>query len=491
MNQSNNTNNSSLNNKTNKKSYILSKLDNVNNFFIGKINDNSFNTQSQENYTINKITNNNYSLNCKTEVPDKITKILKKVELTYNGNLMTDQTANYLIFNIPDFKENNTDIKRINVVPAKEWFYFNKEVNINITADDIEERRKKDIREQQNLLSLQTKVVKHKKEDNIPKNTKADAKAKQLKSNLIGTSKNSNIVKTTINGSIGNNITNSNIKSTNNNEDTDNNDAHIDLFNKLFEDEKYQNYAELELKEEQKQEKKDKKKKKKNNSDYSSSDEDEKAFQKKKKKNKENNENNNVENNDLDLKEDDVSERNSYIMYEETNPELLKVLNNNMNEKDNANESNKNLNNNYLNNKSKKLAKNNLFDNSDEELSDNSVIINYDDDNDDERNEENNDDIERAVDDDEEFDFDEFEKNENDIFLSKKRENNDNRSKMSLENALKTIFSRHKSISYNEIKKELSNFDFTINEINDLGMILDKKYSKFQNSLGEYVYFSK
>ena len=54
------------------------------------------------------------------------------------------------------------------------------------------------------------------------------------------------------------------------------------------------------------------------------------------------------------------------------------------------------------------------------------------------------------------------------------------------------MFLRHKSLTLKDIMKELGGLNFTINEIREnLGMLLDKKFSKFKNSNEEDVYYMK
>lgn len=91
-------------------------------------------------------------------------------------------------------------------------------------------------------------------------------------------------------------------------------------------------------------------------------------------------------------------------------------------------------------------------------------------------------------------DFDAFESKHN--FIGKKRENEGNitsMNKVSLEEEINRILLRTKSITYDNIKKELSKSNnFTINEISDnLNLILDKVCSKFKNSEGTEFFCRK
>ena len=187
---------------------------------------------------------------------------LSSNKLNFTGNMITDQKANYLLIKIPSAKEKSDFI---DVIPINNWYFFTRDVNFNITADEIEETRRNEVRERQNILEIQTSKVKP-----VRKEDKKDPKINKIKQNLSSTP---------------------------------------NPFNKIFEDEKYQNYKELELKEQKDLEKKEKKRFK----TESSSDEDEKLFKKKTKTKK-----------PVVEEEDQQSERDSYKAFENSNPDLVK-----------------------------------------------------------------------------------------------------------------------------------------------------------------------
>lgn len=83
------------------------------------------------------------------------------------------------------------------------------------------------------------------------------------------------------------------------------------------------------------------------------------------------------------------------------------------------------------------------------------------------------------------------EKNEMKLLGQKRDRDNSNKIRGSLDENVNKILSRHRSISYDNIVKELKH-NFTINEIDsNLNLILDKKCSKFKNSDGSILYIKK
>lgn len=448
------------------RSFLLKRLDNTSKFFVGKLNDINFAVDNLESTRVNKLNNNSFQLMLNEEKIDKDKK-LKTIEKTYTGNLMSDQTANYLIFNISNKAKSNslgnskeaTEI--IEVVPASEWFHFSKDLGNAITADELEEKRRKELRDQLNTFKFQTKpkVVPKKEEKPIKTVNKIN----------LGVNK----------------------KTINNQEDEANN-PDLALFNKIFDDEK----KDLEKKEISNLNKMATKRANKNFEE--SSDEDEKVFSKKRKtKTKIKTKGKDADEIEADIEavDEEVSERNSYKMFEESNPELVKNLNNNPNSEDISN-----LANNLLP-KEKKIIKTkkntnyvDLF-NDDEEEESAGVNNSYESSSgigDDEQPSNTADNLNSigSVDD---MEFDELAKREEEsTYLNKKRGREDNNFKISLEDALKKMFLRHKSLTLKDIMKELGGLNFTINEIREnLSMLLDKKFSKFKNSNEEDVYYMK
>ena len=201
---------------------------------------------------------------------------------------------------------------------------------------------------------------------------------------------------------------------------------------------------------------------------------------------------------DIEAVDEEVSERNSYKMFEESNPELVKNLNNNQNSEDISNLANNLLPKEKKNIKTKKNTNYVDLFNDDEEEESAGVNNSYESSSgigDDEQPSNTADNLNSigSVDD---MEFDELAKREEEsTYLNKKRgrkDSKDNNFKISLEDALKKMFLRHKSLTLKDIMKELGGLNFTINEIREnLSMLLDKKFSKFKNSNEEDVYYMK
>lgn len=500
-----------------KSTYALRKIESSNKFLIGKINEANFNQMNINNFKnfLNKGNDKEtYTLSYLEEKADKENK-KKIIETKYIGKPMTEQNSSYLILRIPPKNEqkqtvtlsNNKETKQtiscIEIIPANQWVYFSKEDVLTINADELEEKRKKEKKEQYQIFKLQMEKQANKKpETNNKVSNRNTNRVKQLKKNLNG-------ISTAMN-------TNTN-KDGNALAERPNNE----IFQKLDEYKKKEDQESILNENRAKSKKKD---------DYvdSSSDEDEKVFQRKGNKGGKNKprgrkklEKLNSEGEEVVEDSSSVSERDSYKNYELTNPELINKLKQVEGEGIKGELEGKN---DYINPqdeefikkiqawKNQNSANKGLFDSDDDDDSENKIKNNNNnkyniqgDEEDLSLIEEANSNINEAMkgsrtadaeDDNNESFFDEMAKQDNEVlqnndFLSRKRDKDrEFYQKVSIEDELKFIFSKRKVISRKEIEKELGHISF--NQIKEnLDLILDKNYKKFPNHVGEIFYSAK
>ena len=448
-----------------------------NKLLIGRVKESNLNIPG---FSINKEKENKYKLNYSHANNQSLNK-------TYTGIPITDQTAKYVMLNVKKHNPQNNKNNNSNNIPLKycnnsvelmlidKWYNFNKDTNVVITAEEVEEKIKKQIKEANlidNYVNNRSRYVDKIKENNKSNNLKAakDNVNKRLSSNkqfleeLEAVDKennksntNNNNRKETNNKNLNNSV---NVDNDNNDDDDDDEDERVfSVFKKT----------------------KKKRKTSSDNSNYEKLSSDiEKILEPEKKDNK----------NDTLLNNKLKGLNNHNNTYKKNN--LLAFDNNNDN---NNNKSNINNNLKYddnletlgLNNQS--ISDEFSSDSASEEdniLGKNNVDKNT---------------VISNMSDEEDIDLDEFEnKLINKQLLGKKRENNSiyntnnnntQRNKLTLDDAIDNILQRFKSISYKDLCNELGD-TFTINELrNDLNLILDKKCSKFKNSEGVELYFKK
>lgn len=351
---------------------------------IGKV---LFNNLKPDNFQVIKDKNKQFKIN-QTQPPSQNnlknqTSNRQSTEISFTGNLMTDQTSQYLLFNV------KKDSNLIEVMPVSNWFQFFKDVKNAETAEEIEEKLKLQVKTNQiyeNILS------------NKPKpNQKKDVLKKENKK----------------------------LNPTTNKHYISENKDNPDKENSVFSENNSKN---------------------KKNKENFESDDDEKVFNKAEKKRKRSDSNDSIPSNlkaMLDLKEKEKEEKSK-----------------------------------SFNNLKKELEE------EDEESEEDDLF--------DEK--ERKDEGESQED---EFLFEnlESEDRKRNEFIGKKRESKNETfvlMKASIEEEINKILTRFKSITYENIKKELANTNmFTINQIKDnLNLILDQKCSKYRNSDG-VEYFCK